>query len=564
MTDGVTLNPGSGGAVIATDELATLNGAAVSGVHAQRNKVGFGADAAYQDVDEAHPLPVIIAGAATAAAQATGNASLAAISGQLPATLGQKLMAASLPVVLASDQGALGITATSLPLPSGAASETTVAAINGKLGALGQKLMAGSAPVVIASDQSAIPISATALPLPTGAATEATLAAMSAKLPASLGQKAMAASMPVTLASDQSALGVTVGNFPATQAVSAASLPLPTGAATSAAQATGNTSLANLDADVGATTDAAALADGTGNYSLVAGVKRALLNWANLLARLPAALGQALMAGSFPVAIASDQSAVNVSPDNVLDNLTTTGSVTSATTVVSRSTAGFNGGAFHVTSAGTSCTITYERSNDGANWLGLSVREAASSNINPSTTTTTAGIYEFATSAAFVRARVSTYGSGTVAITLTQKRNAVPVQGLSLAANTSNIGNVTINAASNTIGNLVRATPFTDSTTALGASATFTGTGRSQTTGNYPWFAATVFADQAGTLFIEQSLDTGSTYQVISQQAVTASVAVQLAVRVTGQATSATLYRVRYVNGGTAQGTFRLSSAYHA
>jgi hypothetical protein len=40
----------------------------------------------------------------------------------------------------------------------------------------GQATMANSEPVVIASDQSAVPVSATSLPLPTGAATEATLA----------------------------------------------------------------------------------------------------------------------------------------------------------------------------------------------------------------------------------------------------------------------------------------------------------------------------------------------------------------------------------------------------
>jgi hypothetical protein len=40
---------------------------------------------------------------------------------------------------------------------------------------------------------------------------------------------------------------VTVTNFPATQPVSAAALPLPTGAATSAAQTTGNNSLSSID-----------------------------------------------------------------------------------------------------------------------------------------------------------------------------------------------------------------------------------------------------------------------------------------------------------------------------
>jgi hypothetical protein len=52
------------------------------------------------------------------------------------------------------------------------------------------------------------PVSATSLPLPTGASTETTLAAVSGKLPATLGQKTMAASMAVALASDQGAISI--------------------------------------------------------------------------------------------------------------------------------------------------------------------------------------------------------------------------------------------------------------------------------------------------------------------------------------------------------------------
>ena len=52
---------------------------------------------------------------------------------------------------------AVPVSAAALPLPAGAATETTLAGLNAKFGTLGQKAMAGSAPVVIASDQSAIP-----------------------------------------------------------------------------------------------------------------------------------------------------------------------------------------------------------------------------------------------------------------------------------------------------------------------------------------------------------------------------------------------------------------------
>ena len=74
------------------------------------------------------------------------------------------------------------------------------------------------------------PISAASLPLPTGAATNATLLTISGQLPASLGQKASAASLAVVIASDQSTLPVSI----------AASIPLPTGAATSANQTNGS------------------------------------------------------------------------------------------------------------------------------------------------------------------------------------------------------------------------------------------------------------------------------------------------------------------------------------
>lgn len=69
-------------------------------------------------------------------------------------------------------------------LPSGAATETTLSAINGKLNSLGQKTMANSVPVVIASDQSDINVGniSGTVSLPTGAATEATLSSLNGKV----------------------------------------------------------------------------------------------------------------------------------------------------------------------------------------------------------------------------------------------------------------------------------------------------------------------------------------------------------------------------------------------
>jgi hypothetical protein len=63
--------------------------------------------------------------------------------------------------VLASQSGTWNINNISgtVSLPTGAATETTLSAINGKLNSLGQKTMANSVPVVIASNQNSIPIS---------------------------------------------------------------------------------------------------------------------------------------------------------------------------------------------------------------------------------------------------------------------------------------------------------------------------------------------------------------------------------------------------------------------
>ena len=256
-------------------------------------------------------------------------------------------------------------------------------------------------------------------------------------------------------------------------------------------------------------------------------------------------------------------SPLGVSPDAVADALTTSGSVTSATTVVSVATKGFGGGSFHVTSAGTTCTITYEQSNDNTTWVALPVISLAAANATPVLTTTAAGIYGFATSAAFVRARVSTYTSGTVGVTVAQKRQAPPVTGVSLAGGASALGSVSVTGTATVSGTTNTGTGFTDSTTALGASATFTGTGRATTTSSqYAYFHAVAYADQSGTLFIDQSLDSGTTYQPIISQAVTASTAAQLTAKITGAFAATTLYRVRYVNGAAAQATFRLSSAF--
>lgn len=209
---------------------------------------------------------------------------------------------------------------------------------------------------------------------------------------------------------------------------------------------------------------------------------------------------------------AENVSAIAPLPVTLPSPATLSGSVAAAATVVSVGTGNFMGGAFQVTSAGTTCTITYEQSNDNINWATLPVISAAAANAAPATTSTAAGIYTYVSSAAFVRARVSTYTSGTVSMVLNQKQQVVPSSGLSLAAGTSGIGSVSVTGTATVSGTINPGIGFTDSTAALAAGANFTGTGRANSAAQYEFFTATAFADQPGTVFIDQSLDTGATY----------------------------------------------------
>jgi hypothetical protein len=93
--------------------------------------------------------------------------------------------------------------------------------------------------------------------------------------------------------------------------------------------------------------------------------------------------------------------------------------------------------------------------------------------------------------------------------------------------------------------------PRVESTkTALGAAGTWD-TGQLQT-GLADRVTGTVFADQAGTLFIEQSFD-GTNYDLSKSVAVLASAGQGFSEEIV-----APYLRVRYVNGATPQTVFRV------
>lgn len=243
--------------------------------------------------------------ASTAANQATGNASLASVDGKLN-SLGQKTMAGSVPVTIASDQTAVPAsqsgTWTTGRTWSLLNSTDSVNAVQSGSWTTGRTWTLSSGTDSVAAVQSGtwnINNVAGTVSLPTGASTSAlqttgnsTLIAISAQLPATLGAKTIANSLAVNIASDQ------------TVPVSAAALPLPTGAATSALQTTGNASLSSIDGKLNS-------------------------------------LGQKASTASVPVVIASDQSALPVSQSGTWNVTNISGTVslpTGASTAANQAT----------------------------------------------------------------------------------------------------------------------------------------------------------------------------------------------------------------------------------
>jgi len=108
-----------------------------------------------------------ISGTVSLPTGASTETTLLSIDTKTPA-LGQATMANSSPVVIASNQSAVPASQSgtwnvnnisgTISLPTGAATETTLSSINTKTPALGQATMAASVPVVIASNQSPITV----------------------------------------------------------------------------------------------------------------------------------------------------------------------------------------------------------------------------------------------------------------------------------------------------------------------------------------------------------------------------------------------------------------------
>lgn len=330
-----------------------------------------------------------------------------------------------------ADFGPLHVIVDSSALPAGGATatlqtagNTSLATISTNTPAVGQKTMAGSSPVVIASDQSAIPMSLASSPLPTGAATSANQTNATQKTQIVDGAGAVIASQTVN-SINRLAVSLAAGVIPGAAAPTymdqvggtdgtlarafsvdttgklnvntiSGAISLPTGASTSALQTPGNTSVASIDT------------------------------------KTPA-LGQALAAGSLPVVltaaqlttltplatVTANQGAVGTAAWLVQPPAATVanGSVTSAVVLFTQDCSQLQSGSVHITSMGTGNTLTFQVSNDNATWFSCAMMPGGDLTGIIASFTTTVGSFTTQLNSRYFRAIVTVYGSGTVAAT---------------------------------------------------------------------------------------------------------------------------------------------------
>jgi len=126
-----------------------------------------------------------------------------------------------------------------------------------------------------------------------------------------------------------------------------------------------------------------------------------------------------------PVNIVSSSNPLPVAQD---DGLAVSGTATSAAVLFTTSMLNYESITVQVTSAGTSCTVVYEQSEDQTTWYsvsGISVTNYGST--APRLSTTTVAMYIFPRKGAYFRARVSTYGLAGSTVTAIGTLSKTPV-----------------------------------------------------------------------------------------------------------------------------------------
>lgn len=374
------------------------------------------------------PSNAIITGGATEAKQDAEIVILTSIDAGIPASLGQKTMANSMPVAIASDQSAVPvsgpltdtqlravavpISAASLPLPTGASTEATLSSLNGK---------------VTAVNTGAVVISSSALP--TGAATESTLSSLNGKVTAvntgavvisssalpsgastaakqpALGTAGTASADVITVQGIASMTALKTDSSATTQPISAASLPLPTGASTETTLSAINT-------------------------------------------KTPA-LGQAASAASSPVVIASNQSTLPTNTGVVI--ATGSAAALNADAIASTDVSAYSLATVQISNTFTG-TLTFQGSNDNTNFVSLLTQVITSATATPTSTINTTGIVKVPITFRYLRVRMTAYTSGTADATAIYSSMNAP----SMSMQNGNL--VTVNGATLLAGNGVTGT----------------------------------------------------------------------------------------------------------
>ncbi len=212
MSDNVTLNASTGTFISDADETAV-------GVYTQRVKVTFGVDGTRVDASSANPLPVAL-GASASVIGAVTQSGAWSITGPVAVTgalTDVQIRATPLPVAGTFFQATQPVSLAALPaLATGANAIGSITnasfGISGTLPAFAETptFNIGTAPSIAVTGtffQATQPVSAASLPLPTGAASETTLSVLNTKTP-SLGAALSAASSPVVIATDQAAFRI--------------------------------------------------------------------------------------------------------------------------------------------------------------------------------------------------------------------------------------------------------------------------------------------------------------------------------------------------------------------
>ena len=182
--------------------------------------------------------------------------------------------------------------------------------------------------------------------------------------------------------------------------------------------------------------------------------------------------------------------------------LNVTGNATSATTLSNfpvNPTTGYRSAAVQVTSAGVTCTLVAEESNDGTTWTGL--QSLTDTTVESPTPMTAIGMYVFNFTGLRFRIRCSVYGSGTPAVNAELRQNPVTASEAALLQQIYTALVAALPAGTNLIGKvgIDQTTPGTTNLVAAGQNGTWTvGISASQTIGVTQATAANLNATVVG------------------------------------------------------------------